>query len=190
MAEGDAGAGGVTAATERRTEINELPSMAKITGLKPVEQGVALSFVPQLRAGPTAEAHATEKTALADGVKKGVKMHGLIDDAIEGIHIGKGLVDYVPDGCVDIKLRNARSFKANHLAIFELRVLEEYLEFIKEILVGLGCVVFESIVEDIPDSVWSEACFSHCASTCRGHFRRSTRTAQRSTSYKMWSLES
>ena len=60
----------------------------------------------------------------------------------------------MPDGCVDIRLRNARSFEANHLGIFELRVIEEHLEFIKEILVELGCVVFESIVEDIPDSVY------------------------------------
>jgi hypothetical protein len=94
VTERGADAGGVTAASERRSEINELPSMAKITGLKPVEQGVALSFVP-LRAGPAAEAHATEKTALADGVKKGMRMHGLIDEAIDSIHIGEGLVDYV-----------------------------------------------------------------------------------------------
>jgi hypothetical protein len=127
--------------------------MAKITGLKAVEQGIALSFVP-LRSGPAAGVHATEKTSLADGAKKGMKMHGMIDGAIDDINLGEGLVDYVPDGCVDIRLRSARSFKANHLGIYELRVLEEHLEFIKQILVDLGCVVFESIVEDLPDGVY------------------------------------
>ena len=58
VAGGGADAGGVTAASERRAEIDELPSMAKITGLKPVEQGIALSFVP-LRGGPAAGVHAT-----------------------------------------------------------------------------------------------------------------------------------
>jgi hypothetical protein len=116
VAGGGADVGGVTAASERRAEIDELPSMAKITGLKAVEQGIALSFVP-LRSGPAAGVHATEKTSLADGAKKSMKMHGMIDGAIDDINLGEGLVDYVPDGCVDIRLRSARSFKANHLGI-------------------------------------------------------------------------
>jgi hypothetical protein len=150
---GSASAEGTTAAMARQAEIGELPTMSKITGLKPVEQGVSLSFVP-LRDGDAAECHATEKTSLADGAKKCMALHGMIDDKIESVNPGEGLVDYVPGGCVDIKLRNARSFKSNHLGIFEVRVLEEHLELMKEVLLAMGMVVFETIVDVIPDETY------------------------------------
>jgi hypothetical protein len=90
-----ADADGGNVAALRRTNISELPTMAKITGLKPVPRGITISMVA-LRNGPAKNCAMNEKTTMAAAAVKCMELHGLIDGEIEMQHAGSALVDISP----------------------------------------------------------------------------------------------
>jgi hypothetical protein len=146
-------ADGGNVAAMRRANISELPTMAKITGLKPVQRGVTISMVA-LRSGPAKHCAMNEKTSMAAAAVKCMELHGVIDNAIEMRHAGGALVDISPGGIVDIQVRRSANFKVGHCGIIDLRVLEEEAEDLMDMAPDIGVLVFKKVVDDTPDDAY------------------------------------
>jgi hypothetical protein len=146
-------ADGGNVAAMRRANISELPTMAKITGLKPVQRGVTISMVA-LRSGPAKHCAMNEKTTMAAAAVKCMELHGVIDNAIEMRHAGGALVDISPGGIVDIQVRRSANFKVGHCGIIDLRVLEEEAEDLMDMAPDIGVLAFKKVVDDTPDDAY------------------------------------
>jgi hypothetical protein len=146
-------ADGGNAAAMRRANITELPTMAKITGLKPVPRGVTISMVA-LRSGPAAHCAMNEKTTMAAAAVKCMELHGVIDTAIDMRHAGGALVDISPGGIVDIQVRRSAAFKVGHCGIIDMRILEEEAADFMDMAPDVGVLAFRKVVDDTPEDAY------------------------------------